>query len=425
MNPINRRQAMALLTALPFSTRVQGKTRPGPKRRLVLGSFHEFLLEPDGTLKGWLTQERSDGLAHDALGLGQNPPLAAYTLVAVPGLINVIAAAAGLACSFAVLADGRLLSWGLNAGSGLLGTTPLSVVEVTASWGPNSNTPVPLATKFDAVDVSTQESHVLALARDGSVYAWGKGDQGQLGNGPLPIINFKTRTPSAMTFVPFPVRVPDLADVAAISAGRSHSLALLKDGTVRAWGDNQMGELGDRTTTNRNRPVQVQGVRNAVAIAAGGDRFSAALLADGTVMTWGNSSTGALGRAPWGHPPWTDAGPPDPTPAVVAGVRGIRAIGAGLRHMIALTDAGTVISWGADTYGNLGRGGNKTNTPGVIPSLTGVQSIFTLNSSCFAVLASGRIMTWGAVRPWTRPSVGYDWNSRSPILLWLDGLDQP
>src|SRR2546428_6035345 len=123
--------------------------------------------------------------------------------------------------------------------------------------------------------------------------------------------------------------------------------------------------------------------------------------------------------------PWVGDSAPSPTPALVPGVQGIRAIGAGLRHMIALTDAGTVISWGDDTYGDLGRGNNKTNVRGIIKSLTGVQSIFTINSVCFAVLASGRIMTWGGgVRPWTRPEMGHDFIARSPILLWLDGLDQ-
>ncbi len=418
---MNRRRALTLLAASPWvASRAWAQIRPSAKCRVFLGT-HGLLLEPGGTLRTWLIQERSDGLAPDWLGLGHNKPLSAFTLVAVPGLTNVVKAAAGNACSFAVLADGRLLSWGWNAGSGRLGTTPLSVVEATASWAPNSNLPVPLATKFDAVDVSSQDSHVLALARDGSVYAWGKGDRGQLGIGPLPIIKFKTHTPSAMTYVPFPVRIPNLTDVAAISAGREHSLALLKDGTVRGWGSNKLGEVGDGTTIDRDRPVPVQGVRNAVALATGGDGFSAALLADGTVMTWGSSANGALGRAPW-----VGESAPSPTPALVPGVQGIRAIGAGLRHMIALTETGTIISWGDDTYGNLGRDNNKTNVPGVIKSLTGVQSIFTINSVCFAVLASGRIMNWGGgVRPWTRPGGGMNWISRSPILLWLDGLDQP
>ncbi len=59
----------------------------------------------------------------------------------------------------------------------------------------------PAVATFDAVDVSSQESHVLALARDSSVYAWGKGDKGQLGIGPLPTINFEGRVPDAIAFV--------------------------------------------------------------------------------------------------------------------------------------------------------------------------------------------------------------------------------
>ncbi len=421
MNPLSRRQALALLGALPLAPRLGAQARVGPKLRVILGTTHGFLLDPGGTLQAWHFAARPDGRAPDALGLGHHPPLAEYTLAPVPGVETVVAGAAGHSCSFAVLQDGRLLSWGLNAGDGLLGTTPLSVVEVTASWGPNSNTPVFPVTKFDAVDVSSQESHVLALARDGSVYAWGKGDKGQLGIGPLPIINFKSRLPNAMTFVPFPVRIPNLADVTAISAGRRHSLALLRDGTVRGWGENGLGQVGDGTTTNRDTPVLVQGVGNAVAIAAAAGDFSAALLADGTVMTWGGNADGQLGRPPWD----VDVRTAVPIAAPAVGVRGIRAIAAGIAHMIALTETGTVFSWGDSTYGTLGRPVGRTKNPAVIPSLTGVLSILAHDSTNVAMLASGRIMTWGGVRPWTRPSGGHDFISTSPILLWLDGLDQP
>jgi alpha-tubulin suppressor-like RCC1 family protein len=421
MKPINRRQALALLTALPFAATVGAQTRLGPKHRVILGTTHGFLLEPGGTLQAWHFAARPDGLALDALGLGHNRPRAEYTLAPVPNLKNVVAAAAGYDCSFAVLADGRLLSWGSNAGNGLLGTTPLSVVEEIASWGPSSNTPVSPVTKFDAVDVSSQESHVLALSRDGSIYAWGKGDKGQLGIGPLPIINFKHNPPDAMTYVPFPVRISTLAAVTAISAGRTHSLSLLKDGTLRAWGENRVGQLGDGTTTNRDSPVQVQGVRSAVAIAASAADASAALLADGTVMTWGGNADGQLGRPPWD----VDRRTASPIPGPVTGVRGIRAIAAGLYHMIALAETGTVFSWGDATYGTLGRPAGRTKSPAVVPSLTGVQSIVAHDSTNVAMLANGRIMTWGAVRPWTRPGGGRDHISPSPILLWLDGLDQP
>jgi alpha-tubulin suppressor-like RCC1 family protein len=279
-----------------------------------------------------------------------------------------------------------------------------------AVLGTEPNRPVPVVTKFTAIDVSCQQEHVVALARDGSVYTWGKAGNGRLGTGPLPKIDFQRYESAATTCLPFPVRGPDLSDVIAISAGRYHSLALLKDGTMRAWGENYMGQLGDGTTIDRDRPILVQGVRNAIAIAAASEA-SAALLSDGTVMTWG----------PWRRPEPR----PMPVPTLVAGVRGIRAIAAGLAHMVALTEAGTVMTWGDNNYYDLGRGKNGPPMgPGFVSGLGSVQSIAATAAMTTAVLASGQIMTWGGVRPWTRPESGGAEYAPTPILLWLDGLEQ-
>jgi alpha-tubulin suppressor-like RCC1 family protein len=269
--------------------------------------------------------------------------------------------------------------------------------------------------------VSSYASHVLALSRDGNVYAWGKSDKGRLGIGPLPVIQFKTRTPATMPFVPFPTRIPDLAGVTAVSAGSTHSLARLEDGTVRAWGENRWGQLGDGTVVTRDRPVVVPGVRDAVAVAAGGAGFSAALLADGSVMTWGNNTLASMGRSVSGNALVV------PVPAVVPGVRDVRTIAVGEGHVLALHRNGTVSSWGDDTLGTLGRGRDKTLTPGLVPRLTDVHDIVAFESSSLAILANGRIMNWGVVRPWTRPpdEGGRPDISRSPILFWRDGFEQP
>jgi alpha-tubulin suppressor-like RCC1 family protein len=191
--------------------------------------------------------------------------------------------------------------------------------------------------------------------------------------------------------------------------------------TGRSAAGAKTGEVGDGTTTTRASPVPVLGVRNAVAVATGGNGFSAALLADGTVMTWGNALAGALGRTP------AKTSTPSPTPAPVPGAAGIRAIAAGLGHMLALTEAGTIVSWGDDTFGSHGRGADQSPAPRPIRGLSDVRSIVARDSTSLAVLGSGRIMTWGTVRPWTRPPEegSYDNVSRSPILLWLNGLEQP
>lgn len=443
MTTMNRREALALLLSAPVvshptfagahpafaggrpafadapGANARAQTRATAKHRVVLNSAHGLLIAPDGSVHVW---HRGGFNGVEAiLGLGPQGALPPQTLATVPALTGIVAAAAGVACSFAVRADGTLLTWGVNSGNGKLGTTSLAFFQERASWGPNANAPVPLAVPFDAVDVSTMNDHVLALTRDGRVYAWGTGDKGQLGIGPMPVITFRYESPSAYPYTPFPIEIAGLSGVTAISAGYAHSLAVMEDGTVRAWGENRWGEVGDGTTSMRHGPVVVPGVKGAVGVAAG-QGFSAAVLGDGTVMTWGNRIHGALGRA---HATDNRA---DPVPALVPGVTSIRTIVAGHSHVLALTAAGTVISWGMPDFGQLGRAGASNAAPGAIPGLAGVQSIAAHNDTSMAVLASGRIMTWGGhLRPWTRPPEegSYDNISHRPILLWLDGLDQP
>ncbi|MGH7462454.1 MAG: RCC1 domain-containing protein, partial [Longimicrobiales bacterium] len=191
--------------------------------------------------------------------------------------------------------------------------------------------------------------------------------------------------------------------------GSIHSLALLEDGTVRAWGENRFGQVGDGTTTNRDRPVLVPGVRNAVAIAAAG-YFSIAVLADGTVMEWGST---------YGNPK------PRPVPALVPGARGIKSAVAGGAHVAALTQTGEVVTWGQDAHYETGRGRSDGSTAGLVKDLTDVRSLAAAHATTIAVRGSGRVMTWGEVRPWTRPESGQSDLSPFPILLWLDGLEQP
>jgi alpha-tubulin suppressor-like RCC1 family protein len=177
---------------------------------------------------------------------------------------------------------------------------------------------------------------------------------------------------------------------------------------VRAWGLNKYGQIGDGTSTNRDRPLPVPGVRHAVAIAAGAYR-SAALLADGTVMEWGANHVNLTPRL---------------APAPVRGARGVRSIVAGDEHVAALTQTGEVLTWGQDAHYQIGRGGDP-HAAGLVKGLADVKSLAAGAGTTIAVLGSGRMMTWGEVRPWTRPGEGQRNLSPLPILLWLDGLEQP
>jgi alpha-tubulin suppressor-like RCC1 family protein len=87
---------------------------------------------------------------------------------------------------------------------------------------------------------------------------------------------------------------PNNCGVKMISIGDDHTVALMNDGTVKTWGDNDHGQLGDGTTINKATPITIIGLANIVAIAAGNDH-TVALRDDGTVWTWGDNGSGQLG----------------------------------------------------------------------------------------------------------------------------------
>ena len=155
--------------------------------------------------------------------------------------------------------------------------------------------------------VAAGSQHSLALKADGTVWAWGWGEFGQLGDG-------------SATDRWMPVQVGPLAGVIAIAAGAAHCLALKDDGTVWAWGANRSGQLGDGTTTwGRPTPVQVRGLTRVVAIAAG-STHGLALKTDGTLWAWGENYAGQLGNGTTTQ---------QLTPVQVTGIAGIIAIAAG------------------------------------------------------------------------------------------------
>lgn len=134
----------------------------------------------------------------------------------------------------------------------------------------------------------------MALLKDGTVKTWGNNDKGQLG------ITAKPASSTAAVPAPTPatrptaIAVPELTTVKGITAGASHALALLADGTVMSWGLNDKGQLGDDTVVNKPYPVTVLELRNVTALA-GGASHSLALLQDHTLRGWGLNDKGQVG----------------------------------------------------------------------------------------------------------------------------------
>jgi len=197
----------------------------------------------------------------------------------VSGLTDVISIAGGGSHTIALKADGTVWAWGGNW-SGQLGVTTAETCGYYSS--PCSTTPVQVSGLTEVTAIAGGGSYTIALKSDGTVWAWGDNEFGQLGVG--------TRIDSAM-----PVQVSGLADVTAIVAGDRHTLALKDNSTVWAWGDNRSGQLGDGTTIDSTTPVQVSGLTDVDAIAGGGSH-TIALKNDGTVWAWGSNWFGQLGN---------------------------------------------------------------------------------------------------------------------------------
>lgn len=215
---------------------------------------------------------RNDGTVwasgcNDKGELGNGTTAGTVTPVAIPGLSNVVQVSHEQTSDstwhgIAVLADGTVKRWG----EGVL-------------------TPQPMTGFSNVKKYLSGYSHSAVLFKDGHVEARGLNDHGQLGDG----------SPSSYTYRQSFGPVTGLSSgVVDLAAGKHHYLAVLSDGTVRAWGANGSGQLGDGSTTDRFTPVSVTGLTNVTATAAG-DEHSLALLRNGSVRAWGNNTYGQIG----------------------------------------------------------------------------------------------------------------------------------
>jgi alpha-tubulin suppressor-like RCC1 family protein len=214
-----------------------------------------------------------------------------------------------------------------------------------------------------------------ALRSDGTVWAWGHGSSGELGNGTV------TRVADR------PVRVAGLTRVKAIAAGDGSAYAIRRDGTVWAWGSGQWGALGNGKTSHRTRPVRVAGLRNIVAISSSDGATKYAVRSDGTVWAWGSGKFGALGNG---------RSASHALPVRVLGMRGAVAVAGAANTGYALKKDGTVWSWGLGSTGQLGNGRRAISTrPVRVLGLTRVKSIAAGGDSGYALQRDGRLWSWG------------------------------
>jgi alpha-tubulin suppressor-like RCC1 family protein len=298
----------------------------------------------------------------------------AAVLVALSAVLPAQQAAAGRGAhggrpAVAAAAAAGAVSWGDNS-AGELGNGTLT----------GSDVPGRVSGLSGVRAVAAGGRHELAVLSGGTVMAWGDDTFGQLGNG-IASANGDTEVPAA---------VPGLSGVTAVAAGEEHSLALLSDGTVMAWGENRYGQLGSGSTAGSAVPVPVKGLTGVKAIAAGA-LFSLALLNNGTVMSWGRNDVGQLGNGKQG-----DSSAPVP----VKGLTGVTAIAGGGQHALALLSDGTVMSWGDNSNDQLGDGRDvSTQSLSTVPvpvvKITGVRAVAAGSEHSLALLSNGTVEAWG------------------------------
>ncbi|REE98542.1 hypothetical protein [Thermomonospora umbrina] len=227
----------------------------------------------------------------------------------------------------------------------------------------------------DVKAVAGGGAHSLALKTDGTVWAWGDNTYGQLGDGST------TRRTA-------PVKVSGIENAVGISAGQVHNLAVLADGTVKAWGRNLDGRLGDGTTTDRATPVTaLTGASAAYGAVAAGTSHSLAVMADGSVKAWGANTFGQLGNGGTGS---------SATPVPVTGLTGVEQLSAGSHHSVALLTSGTLKAWGLNADGQLGNTTvTQSSTPIDVTGLTAVASIASGRRHNIAARDNSELWAWG------------------------------
>jgi uncharacterized repeat protein (TIGR01451 family) len=300
----------------------------------------------DTTIRGDGAGEMGNALPAVALGTGRTA--------------TAIAAGGGFTC--ALLDNGQVKCWGSNA-TGQLGLGDTANRGDSAGEMGDSLPAVSLGSGRTAVAVTAGADDACALLDNGQVKCWGGNSVGRLGLGDT---NPRGDNAGEMGDSLAAVSLGAGRTAVAVTAGSSHTCALLDNAQVKCWGANNVGQLGLGNTTARGDNAGEMGdslpavslgtARTATGLTAG-DQHTCAVLDNGQLKCWGANSSGRLGVGDASHRGDGAGEMGDSLPAVALGsARTAHAVSAGTNHTCAVLDDATVKCWGDNDNGRLGQG---------------------------------------------------------------------
>lgn len=287
--------------------------------------------------------------------------------LSVPGWTDVVSIASTGYTTFAVKADGTVWAYGQGT-RGLLGDGDLEQHE---AFEPQQVPGLP-----EARSVHVVGSAAFVVTTEGAVWGWGDGMLASAG-----------AVGVASDDLASPTRLEDLEDVVTFAQGGQTAMALHSDGSVSGWGINLTAVLGDQHGTEL---TGIDGLDGVIGIASS-QNAELALMADGTVCAWGNNANGEFAVGPLGGQTGR--------PRAIRGLTDITEVAAGAATGYALDSDGTVLAWGEGESGALGDGNTArhiSTTPTEVAGIPPAAHVYANDYSAFVVTLDGELWGWGS-----------------------------
>lgn len=346
------------------------------------GASHTVVLQSDGKVKTF---------GYNYYGqLGNNTFNDSNTPVQVNNIDNAISISAGIYNTAVVLNDGTVKTFGRN-NYGQLGNNS----------NDNSNIPVSVNNINNAISVACGGNHVVVLLNDGTIKSFGRNNKGQLGNGNNNDSNF-------------PVDVIGINNAISVACGFDHTVVLLNDGTIKTFGYNEYGQLGNGNNNDSNTPVDninIDNINNVISIACG-DNHTIVLLNDGSVKTFGLNNYGQLGDN-------TENNFSNVAKDVI-GIIKANFIEGGSHHTAIVMNDGSLKTFGLNEYGQLGDNTNDNKkTPVNVSGIINALMVSCGKDHTCILLKDGNIKTFGKN---DRGQLGDNSNNNSYIPISVENI---